>query len=186
MMRLVPFSAAVGVSIGLSTTVAGQAPSTPRLAPVELGVGVDATWLRAGLFLDEPVVAGPMMHVRATQPITRKLAIEGIFGMSRWFTTKDVDYRTEALYAIQIKQNIWRGTRGGFFVTYGAAGSWTRVLVYNQLTPPFCLTAGGGFQWEIARRAALRVDTQGVLFAGFFPMGGRLSTGVSIPLGSYR
>jgi hypothetical protein len=185
-MRLIQLSAAVGVSIGLSTTVAGQTPSTPRLAPVELGLGVDATWLRAGLFLDEPVAAEPMMHIRATQPITRKLAIEGIFGVSRWFAAKDFDYRTEALYAIQIKQNIWQSARGDVFATYGAAGSWTRSLVYNQLTPPFCLTAGGGFQWEFARRAALRVETQGVLFAGFFPMGGKLSTGVSIPIGSYR
>ena len=186
-MRSIQFSAAaVGIVVVLSASAVAQTDSTPRLPPVELGVGVDATWLRAGLFLDEPVVAEPMIHFRATQPMTRNLAIEGIFAVSKWFNTNDLDYRTEALYAIQIKQNIWRGTRGGFFATYGAVGSWTRTLVYDQLTPPFCLMAGGGFQWEFARRAALRVETQGVLFAGLFPMGGRLSTGVSIPLRSYR
>jgi hypothetical protein len=186
-MRPIQLSAAaVVISVSLGATAAAQTDFTPKLPPVELGVGIDATWLRAGLFLDEPVVAEPMVHFRATQPITRNLAIEGIFAVSRSFTTNDFDYRTEALYAIQIKHDIWRGRRGGFFATYGAAGSWTRVLVYNQLTPPFCLMAGGGFQWELARRAALRAETQGVLFAGFAPMGGRLSTSVSIPLGSYR
>ena len=185
-MRLMQCSAAVGISVSLSATVVAQTSSAPKLAPVELGIGVDATWLRAGLFLDEPVAAEPMMHVRATQPVTRNLAIEGIFAVSKWFNTNSFDYRTEALYAIQIKQNIWRHARGSLFATYGAVGSWTRVLTYDTLHPPFYLMAAGGFQWEFARRAALRVDTQGVLFAGFFPMGGRLSTGVSIPLGSYR
>jgi hypothetical protein len=116
----------------------------PKLPPVELGVGVDATWLRAGLFLDEAVVTEPMVHFRATQPVTRNVAIEGIVAVSKWFNTNSFDYRTEALYAI------------------------------------------GGFQWEFARRAALRVETQSVLFGGFAPMGGRLSTGVTIPLGRYR
>ena len=186
-MRLIQLSAAVGALLSLNgTLVAAQTDSTPKLPPVELGVGVDATWLRAGLYLDENVRAEPMMHVRVTAPLTRNLAIEGIFAVSKRFNTNRVDYLTEALYAIQVKQTVWRSLRGGFFATYGAVGSWTRAWTFDTLQPPFCLMAGGGFQWEFARRAALRVETQGVLFAGLFPMGGRLSTGVSIPLGSYR
>jgi hypothetical protein len=186
-MRLIQLSAAVGALLSLNgTLVAAQTDSTPKLPPVELGVGVDATWLRAGLYLDENVRAEPMMHLRVTAPLTRNLAIEGIFAVSKRFNTNSFDYRTEALYAIQIKQNIWRHARGSLFATYGAVGSWTRVLTYDTLHPPFYLMAGGGFQWEFAHRAALRVETQGVLLAGFAPMGGKLSTGVSIPLGSYR
>ena len=142
--------------------------------------------LRAGLFLDEPVVAEPMMHVRITKPMTPNFAIEAFFAVSKQFNTNDFDYATEALYAIQVKQNVWRLTRGGFFATYGAVGSWTRVLTYSTLHPPAYLIAGGGFQWQFAERVALRAEAQGVLFAGFAPMGGRLSTGVSIPLGRYR
>ncbi len=179
-------AAAVGISVVLSAPAAAQTSSTPKLPPVEFGVGVDATWLRAGLFLDEAVVTEPMVHFRATQPVTRNLAIEGIFAVGKWFNTNSFDYRTEALYAIQIKQNVWRRARGSLFATYGAVGSWTRVLTYDTFHPPFYLMAGGGFQWEFARRAALRVETQGVLFGGFAPMGGRLSTGVTIPLGRYR
>jgi hypothetical protein len=187
-MRLVQLALAVGMSVSLSATAVAQtsSTSTPKLPPVELGVGIDATWLRAGLFLDENVVAEPMVHFRATQPMTPNVAIEAIFAVSRWFNTNDFDYRTEALYAIQAKHNIWRRERTGVFATYGATGSWTRVLTYDTWHPPFCLIVGGGFQQEFARRAALRVEMQGVLFAGFAPMGSRLSTGVSFPLGRYR
>jgi hypothetical protein len=173
--------AAVGMLVSLSSTLVAQTQSTPKLPSAELGVGVDATWLRAGLFLDEGVVMEPMVHFRATQPLTPTLAIEGIFAVTRWFNTNRFDYATEALYAMQIKQTVWRHPRGGVFATYGAVGSWTRVLTYDSLHPPFYLTIGGGFEQELSRRTALRVEMQGVLFAGFAPMGVRLSTGVTFP-----
>jgi hypothetical protein len=72
------------------------------------------------------------------------------------------------------------------FATYGAVGSWTRVLTHDTLHPPYSLTAGGGVERELTRRAAIRVDAQGVMFAGFAPMGARVSAGVSLPLRAYR
>ena len=184
-MRWIPLSAAVGLWVSLSATSFAQTVSPPKL-PVEIGVGIDGTWMRAGLFLDEGVVAEPMVHFRATQPMTPNLAIEGILAISRWFNTNSFDYRTEALYAIQIKHDLLRRARSEMFATYGAVGSWTRVLTYDTLHPPLYLLIGGGVQQRLSRRAALRVEMQGVLFAGFAPAGARLSTGVSFPLGGYR
>ena len=185
-MRLIQLSAAVGMSVSLSVTAVAQTVSTPTLPPFELGVGLDATWMRAGLFLDEGVVAEPMVHFRATQPMTPNLAIEAIFAVSKWFNTNSFDYRTEALYAVQMKHSVWRGARAGVFATYGAVGSWTRVLTYSTLHPPLYLMAGGGFQQEFARRAAWRVEAQGVMALGYAPVGTRLSTGLSFPFGRYR
>jgi hypothetical protein len=178
-MRTLRLSAAIGFAIGLTATATAQTPSAQKLPPVELGVGIDATWLRAGLFLDEAVVSEPMVHVRVTRPITPNLAIEAIVAASRWFNSNVFDYRTEVLYAIQIKQRVWNAANRDLFATYGAAGSWTRVLTHDSLHPPAYLIVGGGFQQQFAQRAALRIEMQGVLFAGFAPMGTRLSTSVS-------
>ena len=71
------------------------------------------------MFLDENVVAEPMMHFRITKPMTPNFAIEALLAVSKQFNTNKFDYATEALYAIQVKQTVWRGTRGGFFATYG-------------------------------------------------------------------
>jgi hypothetical protein len=177
-------AAAIGFSVSLGVTADAQTSSTQKLPPTELGVGVDATWLREGLFLDTGIVTEPMVHIRVTQPMTPIVAIEVLLAVSKRFNTNRVDYGTEALYVIQIKQTVWRGARGGVFATYGAVGSWTRVLTHDTLHPPMFLIAGGGVERELARRAAVRVDAQGVMFGGFAPMGARLSAGVSVPLGA--
>ena len=173
------------VIFGTLSAAHAQTSPSARRPPVELGVGVDATWLRAGLFLDGGIVTEPLVHIRLTQPITPEFGIEAVFGVSRWFKTDAFDYRTEALYSFQAKHYFWRSGRSGFFATYGAAGSWTRSLVYSKLMPPFYLIAGAGFQREFSRRAAVRFEAQGVMFAGFAPMGARLSTGLSFPFGRY-
>ena len=43
---------------------------------MELGVGVDAAQMRAGLYLDTEMVLEPMVNVRLTKPLTANLSFE--------------------------------------------------------------------------------------------------------------
>ena len=63
------FGAAATIVCGLNSPAHAQAPSrSPTLPPVEVGVGVDAARMRAGLYLDEGMVLEPMVNVRLTKP----------------------------------------------------------------------------------------------------------------------
>lgn len=111
--------------------------------------------------------------------------------------------RAEGAYGVAIKQRLVASTKPGFhaFVTYGLAGSYARerapsrefrypngyvyrspASTYEQTVGPGLITLGGGFEKELGRRLALRVDTQAMLFF-FYPVGARVSAGVVVPFG---
>jgi hypothetical protein len=185
MRTILQIAGAVGLSLCVTTSALAQPVLASRLSPSEVGFGIDGTWLRAGMYLDTNMVGEPMATLRLTLPFTRNLAFEGVFASGKGVSSEEVDYQTRALYVMQIKHGIWRGAGGDFhvFTTYGAAGIWRRVLAHDEFQPPVYAVAGAGFQWELAARAALRVEVQGVAALGYAPVGARVSLGVSLPIG---
>jgi len=187
-------TAGLAFCICASTSAPAQPVLAAELPPVEVGIAVDWTRMRAGLYLDSKVVVESMANVRLTRPFTPSLAFEGIFAAGRGIGS--YDYHTRAVYALQVKQRLWRRANGDLhvFATYGAAGVWRQIRVYGRSGPriddeshgPLYAVAGAGFQWELAARAALRVEAQGVAAFGYAPVGMRLSAGVSIPFRPYR
>ena len=104
--------------------------------------------------------------------------------------TSRSDYDTRGFYTLQFKHRLWQPSRGDIhvFATYGAAGVWRQDRIYGRsgetwtrdAVIPFYAVAGAGLQWEVAARAAVRTEIQGVGLA-WAPVGLRISTGVSIP-----
>jgi len=99
-------------------------------------------------------------------------------------------------YFWQVKQSFAAQAETGprFFVTYGTAGWVERSgegaganrRFKPALIPPLFPTFGAGGQAVIGKYAAVRVEAQLVVLWGEVPVTGRLSGGVSIPLGHYR
>ena len=155
-------------------------------------MGVDAARLRAGLYLDGGMVLEPMANVRLTKPATANWAFEVTFAIGG---PSSADYDTKGIYTLQLKQRLWQSSRGDIqvFATYGAAGVWRQDRIYRRdggtwirnAVIPFYAVAGAGVQWEVAARAAVRTEIQGV-FLAWAPVGLRISSGVSIPFARYR
>jgi hypothetical protein len=181
-MRLVRPVAAAGVFL---LTFANTAWTQTTLPPVEFGVAVDRAWIRSGGYLDEPVDSEMMVTLRVTRPFSPNLAFEGTFTASEGIASTDFEYRTKALYALQVRHVVWHraGAAVQAFVTYGAAGIWRRVLTVDEFHIPLYAVAGGGLQWAVASRAALRVEGQGLAALAYAPVGGRVSVGLSLPFG---
>jgi hypothetical protein len=91
---------------------------------------------------------------------------------------------TLGFYGVQFRQYV-RGignARLEPFVTYGAMGVFYREYSGMAATPPILGFVGGGLQQRIARRAAVRVEAQGIA-AFVIPVGVRVAAGVSVPIG---
>jgi hypothetical protein len=179
---------AVGLFLCVPGSVLAQPAAASRLPAMEVGLGLEGAWLRAGLYVDTSMVADPMATVRVTLPFTPNLAFEGVFAAGKEMRSHDFDYVTKALYIMQVRHGIWRSAGGDVqvFATYGGAGVWRRVLEYDELQLPMYAVVGTGLQWEVAARAALRVEVQGLAALGYAPVGVRVSTGVSLPIGRVR
>jgi hypothetical protein len=187
--------------------MSAQTPTPPAdvLPPAEVGVGVGVLLARPDDSILDDLSRMVTADVRMTLPLTARFALEGIVTMRR--DSAEFSHRTLGLYAFQIKQRIARGTSGSVhpFVTYGAAGYYSRIsqqevvstlpdgrmevtpaAVYTDTDPPVTTLVGGGLQYEFARRVALRIDGQMLMFPVIIPTGTRLSVGVSQPFGAYR
>jgi hypothetical protein len=157
-MRLVQQTAAVfAFWICASTSAPPQPVLGTELPPVEVGIAVDLARMRAGLYLDSKVVVESMANVRLTRPFTPSFAFEGIFAASRGIGS--YNYHTRAVYALQVKQRLWRRADGKLhvFATYGAAGVWRQIRVYGRGGPridheshgPLYVVAGAGFNGSL-------------------------------------
>jgi hypothetical protein len=114
--------------------------------------------------------------------------------------------RTEGLYLIEVRQRLPRASRNDVqtFLTYGGVGYHARVTQepfvfvrpdgvsfpqrgwrYREFEWPYAAAFGVCAQWELHRHVAFRADAQVITFL-WFPLGSRLSGGVSIPLGRYE
>jgi hypothetical protein len=179
----------VAAACAFLLTFADAASAQTILPPVEVGVGVDGSWIRNGGYLDEPVHSELIVALRVTWPFSSDLAFEGTFSAGEGIVSTDFEYRTKALYTLQVRHVVWHsaGAAVQAFATYGAAGIWRRVLTFDEFHIPLYAVAGGGLQWAVASRAALRVEGQGLAALAYAPVGGRVSVGLSLPLGrGYR
>jgi hypothetical protein len=171
------------LEIACATAAAAQAPAT-RPSP-ELGVGV--TGVKLFPVLDNDAQTDRDIDVRVTTPLTRRFAVEGFVTVGR-YRNQWREREERGFYGVQIKQRLAGagGDRLHAFVTYGAAGQYSRVHLFGRTehhgTPPWLPLAGGGFQQMLGgSRAAFRIEGQAVLFA-VVPFGVRVSAGLSIPL----
>ncbi len=158
--------------------------------PVEIGVSATSvlTWMTTG------------GDLRATinVPVSERVSIEFFGGPFRETHRGDsgFDLGINAFYGVQVRREIDRGRRAGFtpFLTFGAAGVVARDQTYdcssgrctpretNQVLPPVIVTMGGGLQYAVTPRLAVRIEAQG-LVALTLPLGARVSVGISVPVG---
>ena len=153
------------------------------------GVGVVPSWWTV------PIPGG---DVRITVPVNERFAVEGLVAaLATGYPG------TTGVYGMQVKQRLRRSERPGShaFVSYGAVGTFTRYHQNEsrQIQPdgsfvivpahtdtyaslPLIGLIGGGYQHDIARRLAVRVEAQAVM-AFVLPVGVRMAAGVSVPLG---
>jgi hypothetical protein len=105
------FGAAATIVCRLNSPAFAQPGQPAPRPPVEVGVGMDTAYMRAGLYLDEGMVLEPMVNVRLTKPSTANLAFEMTFAVGG---TPSSDYHTKGLYTLQVKHRLWRPSRAIF------------------------------------------------------------------------
>jgi hypothetical protein len=192
------------VIFGLALLAASTASAQVGRPPAEIGLAAGMRWLPEYGFLEVPATAaGPSVDLRVTLPVTARRALESGFTLRD--ERSEFRTRTESLYFFQMKRSFGREAGRNFhpFVTYGLVGTFEHIsdkartialangrthtlpaITFNRWEPPLLILAGGGFQYEFARRLAFRADAQLVTLL-VIPWGARLSAGVSIPLGNY-
>jgi hypothetical protein len=166
----------------------GGRPASDR--PVEIGVSGTAvlTWM----------TSGGDLRTTINFPVSERVSIEVFGGPYRETYRGDggLDLHIDGFYGVQVRREIDRGRRAGFtpFLTFGAAGVVARDQTYDcsyatcrrrettQVIPPLVGLVGGGVQYTVTPRLAVRVEVQG-LVALVLPLGARVSVGISVPVG---
>ena len=179
---------AVGIAAAILWS-AGHAAAQEARPPIEVGVGVSRliTVPYEDFFTSDFVA--PALDVRATVPLTPRFSFEAIGTIGRESTARFT--RVDGLYLLQVKQRLRSATRGRFhgFLTYGAAGYYNHVrqdgVRYTSWDEPYAAVAGGGVQYALADRVAVRAEAQMLAFV-YIPIGARIAGSVSIPFGRYR
>ena len=194
-MKSISACAWAAIYVAVSTSPAfAQNPNGPvmRDRPVEINIGATGvlTWITSGGDLR------PMISF----PVGERISLE-VFGGPYWGTRSSaVDLGIRGFYGVQVKREIDLGRRAGVtpFLTFGATGVVSRDVTYTcsyvntvatchphettQVLPPIIGLFGGGVQWVVTSRLAVRVEAQGVV-AFIVPLGLRVSVGISVPLG---
>jgi hypothetical protein len=163
-------------------------PVESRNVEIGAGVGGVATWFGGGRGI-------PGGDLRITVPTTHRRAVEGFIGL-----TPAVNHATTGFYGLLLKQSVGKQTRPEVenFFSYGVLGGFVhyREGEYRRpsdgstvqsrsrtiITPPFIGLIGGGVQRRVAPRLAVRLESQ-VIMALILPVGVRVATSVSVPLG---
>ena len=157
--------------------------------PVEIGLSATGvlTW---------PAIGGDL-RLTASFPISERHSIE-FFGGPFAGNTRDADESFKGFYGVQVRQTLPSLSRAGAeaFLTYGGVGvvyTYTDTTCFpgkcvrtreRQVLPPLLGLIGGGVQYTIAPRLAVRVEAAGLaLFV--IPVGGRISIGFTVPIGSH-
>jgi hypothetical protein len=153
-------------------------------------IGLNATGV-----LTFPAIGGDL-RLTASFPVSERHSIE-VFGGPFSGSASDADTKVKAFYGVQVRQTLPSHSRAGAeaFITYGAVGAvyaYTETTCFpgkcvkhteNQTLPPLIGLVGGGVQYTIAPRLAVRVEAAG-LVAFVIPIGGRISVGVTVPIGT--
>ncbi len=66
MSTILQSAGAVGLFLCVTPSALAQPGLPSRLSPIEVGFGIDGTWLRAGMYLDTHMVVAPMVTLRLT------------------------------------------------------------------------------------------------------------------------
>lgn len=155
-------------------------------------VGLSATGV-----LTWPAVGGDL-KLAGSFPISERHSLELFAGPFSGDSSNFGDYeQIKAFYGVQVRQTIGRGARPGVepFISYGALGVIStfeertcvqgRCFVSGRSThtlPPLVGMIGGGVQYTLASRLALRVEAGG-LVAFVLPVGVKISLGFTVPVG---
>lgn len=193
-----------GLAAALLMLVTAAASAQDIVPAPEVGVGYGGLLVKekGGDYTVGP--SRPAIHLRLTLPFTPRFSFEGLTTISSR-TSAPAFHVIDGLYLLQVKQRLRSATDERFhaFLTYGAAGYYARFhqkaitvthangikeeigeAAFHQTDAPFFALVGGGFQRELGRRAALRIDAQMVTLL-WFPSAARFSAGISLPLGDY-
>jgi hypothetical protein len=165
------------LAVVLSLTSAVSADAQDSTAPenptptVEIGIGASG--------LPAVGIYGPGVRVSIArkQPFAFELGMDWTdLGRKERYVDQIIGF-----YFWQVKHVLNTRDKAGprLFATYGTAGWFERV-------PPLFPVIGFGGQQVIAKHAAVRVEAQLIVLWGEVPVTGRLSGGVSIPIGGYR
>jgi hypothetical protein len=167
--------------------VASAEAQTVASRNVEIGAGVGSavTWFLGGRSL-------PGGDLRITVPTGRRHAIEGFIRL-----TPVVNDATTGFYGLLMKRTVGRETRPDVenVFSFGVVGGFAHYqegeyrnpstgVTHSRtlITPPYIGLIGGGVQRRLAPRLAVRLETQ-VIMAIILPVGVRVATSVSVPLG---
>jgi hypothetical protein len=163
--------ALVGIIVGPALAAAQIVERRPT---VEVGASLDGliSWWGAA-----PQSGG----LRLSVPTGRRFAIEGLATVMHKRET------TAGLYGVQVRQQLRSDSAAPVrtFATYGAAGVFAHYEDDTFVSPPVLGLIGAGAERAIGRRLAVRAEAQAIV-ALVFPVGVRLSAGVSIPIGALR
>ena len=156
--------------------------------PFEIGLSGTAviTW---------PAV-GTDLRATVSVPITTRHSLE-IFGgpFAGSSGAEGFDEDIIGFYGFQIRQTLTNHVRPGVepFLSYGGVGIISRYETYcyrpgcverreTHVLPPLVGLIGGGVQYTVNPRLALRIEADG-LVAFVLPLGGRVSVGFTVPIG---
>jgi hypothetical protein len=136
------------------------------------------------------ITNGADLRLRISVPRDRGRSVEAFVGGYRGTNGFDA-----GVYGLQVKRPVaWRRRPGVEpFATMGAMGLITRYGSRDcpltcqahdtiHVLPPFIGLVGGGVQYTVASRLAVRIESQ-VAIVLVVPIGVRVAAGVSIPLG---
>ena len=158
--------------------------------PTEIGVSATGVLTVAAI--------GGDLKLTGSFPVSERHSVELFAGpfagdSSNFDAYEDI----KAFYGVQIRQTISRGARRGVepFISYGALGIISRFSEHRcvqgrcfvtgtstHIVPPLVGLIGAGVQYAVSPRLAVRVEAGG-LVAFVIPIGGRISVGLSVPIG---
>ena len=173
------------LSVTLSANAQDRTPAVEKPFP-NVEIGAAASGLPGWAY-----GPGVRVSVARKQPFAFELGVD-------WTDLgRDERYVDQMMwfYFWQVKQVLAAPASGPrFFVTYGTAGWAERTSerfgadtrFKAAFIPPLFPLLGFGGQHVLAKYAAVRVEAQLIVLWGEVPVTGRLSGGVSIPIGAYR
>lgn len=190
----------LAIVILLMTGEAVWAQSDRR--PVEVSVGIAG--IHSVMYEDFGISGdGAAVDFRVTVPVSRRFALEGGMALAR--RIGPFERRIDGLYSVSLRQRLLRlsDERTDVFLSYGAfgvvqhrrvppytlqlpGGGWKEMpgFSYTNVDEPYGVQVGGGVQRQLGRRFAWRAEAEVMAFA-WIPLGVRVSTSLSIPLGRY-
>jgi hypothetical protein len=168
-----------------------RAGGAPLVLNRQFEVGLAATGV-----LTAPAIGGDL-RLTVSIPVTDRHSIE-VFAGPFSGDSSNFDEDIKAFYGVQVRQTLPGKARPGVepFISYGAVGIISKYQEYftcalgrvctphteTHAYPPLVGLIGGGVQYALKPRLAVRIEANGFV-ALILPIGGRFSVGFTIPVG---